>query len=176
MKTAESFTILHPLVPTLPVHLEYEGSMTQALPFDPLDEFFSSCPEMLFVADREGALLRRSAPLARLLGPALQASTKLAERVHPDDRRAFDVAWSQVCAGSEEVLFDCRLPGVDGAYRAWECRAQTSPRTGEVHGSLREPVAAYLRAAAALERRAKILGVIEENLPICVWVLDRAGV
>lgn len=130
---------------------------------------------MLFVAEREGALIRRSALLARVLGPALQAPTKLSERVHPDDRRAFDAAWARICEGSEEVRFDCRLQGVDGTYRSWECRAQTSPRTGEIHGSLREPVAAHV-GAAALERKAKILSVIEDNLPICVWVLDRAGV
>jgi rsbT co-antagonist protein RsbR len=150
--------------------------MSKAPPFDPLEEFFSSCPEMLFVTDREGTLVRRSAPLARALGPALQAATKLAERVHPDDRSAFDAAWSRVGAGEEEVRLDCRLQGGDGAYQAWECRAQVSPRTGEVHGSLREPAAAQLRTATAQERRAKILSVIEENLPICVWVLDRKGV
>jgi len=150
--------------------------MTQDPSFDPLEELFSSCPEMLFVADHEGALVRRSAPLARVLGPMLGASTKLSGRVHPDDRPAFDAAWSRAIEGSEEVRFDCRLQGIDGAYQSWECRALTSPRTGEIHGSLRETVTTPLDAVAALERRAKILSVIEENLPICVWVLDRAGV
>lgn len=150
--------------------------MSQSPSFDPLDEFFSSCPEMLFVADSEGTFIRRSAPLLRALGATAGASTKLVERVHPDDRSAFDAAWSRVREGAGEVLFECRLRGDEGAYQPWECRAQTSPRTGKIHGSLREPLATHLRATAEQERKAKVLGVIEANLPICVWVLDQDGV
>jgi rsbT co-antagonist protein RsbR len=149
--------------------------LSQSSPFDPLEELFASCPEMLFVADREGVLARRSALFSRALGSALQAPAKLSDRVHPDDRRAFDAAWAQVCAGAEAVRLDCRLQGSDGAYRPWECRAQLSPRSGEVHGSLREPAAAHPGVTTTLDRREKILGLIEENLPICVWVLDRTG-
>lgn len=143
---------------------------------DRLASFFSSCPEMLFITDREGAILHLSASLARLLGPGMRQEMRLAERVHPDDRRAFDAAWVELGQASEPVSIELRLEGSDGVYQLVSCRAQGAPERGEIHGSLREDgaerVEKELQARFALiESQQRTISALSTPI-IEVW--DRA--
>ena len=60
-----------------------------------LEEFFTHCPELFFIADPQGTLQRLSEPLQRLLGPEARG-TPLSAYVHPEDRGAFDGGWSRL--------------------------------------------------------------------------------
>src|SRR5882724_4447971 len=105
---------------------------------DTLADLLAYHPEPFFIADRGGAVTLLSQPLERLLGPEAKVGTRLADRVHTDDRSAFDAAWTKVGEGAEPARFDFRLEGADGAYHRVECSARRSPARGDVHGLLRE--------------------------------------
>src|SRR6185369_12885394 len=111
-------------------------------------------------------LLRLSGSFAALLGPDINGKTTLAERVHPDDRQAFLAAWAEVSVSSASSPFTFRLMSEDGKYQLVSCRARRSAARGELHGSLRD---------AQIEDDAALLRVIEDNIPITVWAVDRKG-
>ena len=79
-----------------------------------LETFLTTCPDMLFVADEAGALLRWSDPLARALNPRLTQGTPLSDLTHPEDRDALLGAWSRLRETTEPVRFDVRLLGAEG--------------------------------------------------------------
>jgi rsbT co-antagonist protein RsbR len=137
---------------------------------DPLaEEYFAHCTELLFVADREGALLRLSEPLARMLGPEVGAGASLAELVHPDDRLAFEAGWRRLGDGADAARLDLRLRAAGGGYGPWSLSARRAPASGRVHGHLREG------ARAELERRAEILRAMLDTVPVAVWAIDPEG-
>jgi rsbT co-antagonist protein RsbR len=141
-----------------------------------LDDFFACCPALLFSADRDGAVLRLSKPLTRVLGPDFGRGAKLVDRIHPDDRRVFRKEWTRIRKSAEPVQFDCRLKDAGGSYHAWSWHAQTSTRRGTVHGFLRSSVAAHTQLIEQLEQQAYILRLLQENVPVAVWAIDQRGI
>jgi rsbT co-antagonist protein RsbR len=143
---------------------------------DPLDDFYACCSQWFFTATRDGIVLRLSAPLARVLGPEVQKETRLADRVHPDDRPAFAAAWARIDEDAEPTPFHFRLQGADGGFRRVSCSARRSPTSRDVHGSLQESGPALEPAETKFEREAKLLHVLQDNLPIAVWAIDPQGI
>jgi rsbT co-antagonist protein RsbR len=150
--------------------------MGTAQSFDPLDDFYACCSQWFFTSTREGIVLRLSASLAALLGPDIQRATPLSERVHPDDQRSFAAAFAQIDENAEPAPFQFRLKGADGAYYRVSCSARRSPTSGDVHGSLQESAPERDVAAAKQEKEAQILRLLQDNLPICIWGIDRQGI
>ena len=131
-------------------------------------EFFAHCPELFFILDRQGAILKLSDSLARLLGADAREGTPLLSFIHPDDQRAFELAFADLAA---PVDVACRVRAQDGAYRAMSCDARRAPASLAIHGSLREVDPS---PRTALEE-AKILRAIQENIPVVIWATDRNG-
>jgi rsbT co-antagonist protein RsbR len=144
-------------------------------PLDPLKEFFDCCPELLFSADRNSGIFRMTRSLADALGPGVREGTKLSERVHPDDRSAFDAGWARLGESAEPVQFAVRLKGALDTYRRWSCNARSAPMHGEIHGCLREIVAERAAYSGQGEQDTQFIRLIEESLPIVMWMMDRQG-
>lgn len=146
---------------------------------DSLSDFLSCCPELIFTAEPDSAVVRLSASLARLVGPELQPGTRIADRVHPDDRRAFDAGWARAIEGEGASRgeaappFTFRVLGSDGAYRLVSCRAQISAGSGKCHGALHE--AAAEPRGAEPDPSVDLLRAIEDNISIAVWAVNREG-
>jgi rsbT co-antagonist protein RsbR len=135
------------------------------------DDLLTYCPGLFFAADRDGVLLLLSEGLARLLGPAVRSGIRLMEAVHPDDRHAFDASWAKLDGDAAPVPFELRLKGADGGYRRVSCSARRSA-TGEGYGLFQE----IAPQAERIEAEARILHLIQDNIPICVWMVDRQGI
>lgn len=135
---------------------------------------------MLFIARRDGATRRLSAPLARLLGPDAGEGTSLPDRVHSDDRPAFDIAWDRLLETAAPLPFDCRLKCADGTYKSFSWRVSTPPGSDEIHGSLRAdraPLTAEIQSRLRkAEHEAQILHLLQETVPVVVWAIDSQGV
>src|SRR5689334_21432065 len=118
--------------------LALAGGMEAA---DALADLLAHHPEPLFIADADGTLRHLSRSLAQMLGPEAQAGTRLADRVHPDDRSVFDAAWTRLGEAEHPHTperFEVRVKWADGVYRRASCSARRSPARGAVHGWLRE--------------------------------------
>jgi rsbT co-antagonist protein RsbR len=132
-----------------------------------IEDFFSTCPEMLFVAGLDGRLLQVSGALRRALGLGDEAADTLGERVHPEDRDAFQAAWAQMSAGSEPAPIEVRLCDAQGAYRALSLRAARAVSGAAIHGCL--------RPAAGPTLKEQLLDTMATYLPVCIWAVDREG-
>ena len=143
--------------------------------FGSLESFLLASPEMLFVADGGGALLRWSDPLSRALGPRLTGGTPLVDLAHPEDRGAVLEAWTRLLETSEPVGFDARCLDAAGGYRPLSCLARRWPDDGTIHGSLREAISASTSVAAELDHE-QLLHAVINNIPICLWAIDSKGI
>ena len=144
--------------------------------FGSLDSFFAASPEMLFVADEAGALLRWSHPLERALSPRITQGAPLVDLAHPEDRGVVRDAWSRLLQTPEPVLFDARLPDAAGAHRLLTCLARRSPGDGAIHGSIRDSAAAPVSAEAGVLDPRHLLRAVVGNIPIALWAIDRDGI
>ncbi|AUX48411.1 anti-anti-sigma factor [Sorangium cellulosum] len=139
-----------------------------------IDDFFLHCTELVFIASEGGALLRMSRALTRAVSPELlhtASQAGLAPLVHPDDRRAFDEAWTRLRAAAEPVLIDVRLKTADGSFKFFQCAARWVPEKREVYGTLRDA-----EERIKQEIQIKLLKAINDHLPICLWAIDERGV
>ncbi|MGK4008713.1 PAS domain-containing protein [Sorangium sp. So ce1036] len=146
-----------------------------------LGEFFARCPDPLFVASADGALLRGSDALRQAVGAAALDGARLPELAHPDDREALSAAWSRVLGADAPVSFSVRLRDAGGAYQRMTCSARRSSDGGAVFGSLRAApeVAPGLAGEElkALRLKARLLDEMAEHMDsIAVWSLDGEGV
>ncbi|WP_437320828.1 PAS domain-containing protein [Sorangium sp. So ce385] len=149
------------------------GSDSNAL----LGEFFAGCPDLLFVASAEGALLHASDALREVLGPAALQGATLAELAHPDDRAALAEAWSRLVAAEVPVSFRVRLRDGSGAHRPLSCNARRSPDRGVVFGTLRATTEVTEEELKALRTKARMFDAIVEHLDdTVIWALDRDAV
>lgn len=156
---------------------------------DPFQSFFATCPEMLFVAGKDGAILHANEALLRAFGPIAER-TPIVDIAHPADRSAVEASLERLRAGQPRAEILCRWRGADGADLTCSCGLWTSPERDEVHGSLRsvvEPAAPGPRSPMAPGAPAEpghevpgvsmaaLLRAILDNFPIVAWVLDREG-
>ena len=139
-----------------------------------IDDFFSYCTDMVFIAAESGALLRRSDALTRAMSPELLDAAPqagLALLLHPDDRRPFDEAWTRVRSATEPVIIDARLKTADGSFKHFQCTARWVPEREEVYGTLLDAEERFKD-----DIKVKLLKAITDNLPICLWAIDTRGV
>jgi rsbT co-antagonist protein RsbR len=139
-----------------------------------IDDFFTYCNDMVFIAAESGELLRRSGALTRALGSELvnaDAQAGLAPLIHPDDRACFDEAWGRLRGSAEPMSMDLRLKTGGGPFRYFQCTARWVPEKGEVYGTLTD-------AEERIEHdiKLKLLKAINDNMPICLWAIDARGV
>ncbi|WP_437675511.1 STAS domain-containing protein [Sorangium sp. So ce131] len=142
-----------------------------------LGELFAGCPDLLFIASPEGALLHRSGGLREVLGPGLDGGALLADLAHPDDRAALSAAFSALLETGEPASFDVRLRDGGGSYRRLSCSARRSSDRNAVLGSLRPaPEVTEEEELKTLRLKARILdGLVEHVDPLVVWALDGEG-
>ncbi|XXX76489.1 STAS domain-containing protein [Sorangium sp. So ce134] len=147
-----------------------------------LGELFARCPDLLFIASADGALLHGSGGLREALGPGVESGALLADLAHPDDRAALAAAWSALLQSDGPISFDVRLRDGGGAYRPLSCTAsRSSSDRGAVLGSLRPAPAAAApavneEALSTLRLKARILDAIAEHVePMAIWALDGDG-
>ncbi|WP_438009288.1 PAS domain-containing protein [Sorangium sp. So ce321] len=141
-----------------------------------LVEFFAGCPDLLFIASAEGALLHASDALREALGPAVDQGEKLAELAHPDDRAAVAEAWSTLLASGEPVSFRVRLRDGSGAHRPLSCSARRSSDRGAVFGTLRAAPEVTAEELKTLRLKARMMDGIAEHLDgTALWGLERSG-
>ena len=134
-----------------------------------LESLLAASPEMLFVADVGGTLLRWSHPLARALSPRLTGGAPLVDLAHPEDRGPVLEAWSRLLEMAEPVRFDARLLDAAGEHRPLSCLACRSPGDGMIHGSLRDAT------AAPGPDPWRLLRAVIDRIPLCLWAVDRNG-
>ena len=139
-----------------------------------IDDFFSYCIEMVFIATESGALLHTSDALTRALSPELLdagAQAGLDLLIHPDDRLSFDEVWKRLRASTEPMSLDLRLKTADGSFKYFQCAARWVPERGEVYGTLH-----HAEERIKKEIKLKILKALNDNLPVCLWAIDAQGV
>ncbi|AUX45239.1 anti-anti-sigma factor [Sorangium cellulosum] len=142
-----------------------------------LVEFFAGCPDLLFIASAEGALLHASNALREALGPAVERGETLTALVHPDDRAALAEAWSKLLASDEPVSFRVRLRDGSGAHWPLSCSARRSSDRGAVFGTLRAAPEVTEEELKTLRSKARMIDGIAEHLDDAVlWGLDRNAV
>jgi rsbT co-antagonist protein RsbR len=137
---------------------------------DAPDELLVHCPEMIFVAAENGAIIRASIALERALSDDLQKGARLHDLVHAQEIGVFDAAWARAGGGADPTTFRSRLRTASGAYQAFLVSLRRGP--GDVvYGSLRPE-----DRRAKLRTQVQLLQSIIENVPICVWAIDTEGV
>ncbi|WP_437754195.1 STAS domain-containing protein [Sorangium sp. So ce1389] len=137
-------------------------------------EFFTSSPELFFIASAEGGLLLGSNALREVLGSAIDEGKALADLAHPDDRAALLEAWSQLEQADGPVSVRVRLRDAGGAYRWLSCNARRSPDRGAVFGSLQAAPDVAEKELKTLRIKARVLDAIAEHMDnIALWALDR---
>ncbi|WP_437317043.1 PAS domain-containing protein [Sorangium sp. So ce385] len=138
---------------------------------DSLQAFFASCPDMLFVAGRDGSLQQVSGALRRALGPAAAPGATLASLVDEADREPLAAAWSRLQQSAEPLRLALRFRDARGAEQALTCSATQSPDGDAIYGSLQSAPAP--EASRSLKER--ILDQVVAHLPIALWAVDREG-
>lgn len=147
--------------------------MDQGPPKDSLQAFFASCPDMLFVAGRDGSLQQVSEALRRTLGPAAVPGATLASLIDEADREALASAWSRLQQHAEPVRLALRFRDARGAAQALTCSAARSPDGDAIYGSLQSVPGPAPEASGSLKER--ILEQVIAHLPIALWAVDREG-
>lgn len=140
---------------------------------DSLQAFFASCPDMLFVAGRDGSLQQVSEALRRTLGPAAVPGAMLASLIDEADREALASAWSRLRQHAEPVRLALRFRDARGAEQALTCSATRSPDGDAIYGSLQSVPGPAPEASRSLKER--ILDQVIAHLPIALWAVDREG-
>jgi rsbT co-antagonist protein RsbR len=137
----------------------------------PLEELLAQCPEPIFVASAEGAILRASGSFERLLGEGARVGTRLKDIVHSSDWGAFEASVARLRDGQEPVPVRCRLRDAEGAYLGFLVALRRAPDSGNIYGSLRPD-----ERRTKLRTQVQLLQTILDNVPIIVWALDTQGV
>jgi rsbT co-antagonist protein RsbR len=136
------------------------------------DELLVYCPEMIFVAAENGAIIRASSALERGLSDELQKGARLHDLVHAQEKSVFDAAWARASNAADPATFRSRLRTSSGAYQAFLVTLRKGPDGRDVvYGSLRPE-----DRRAKLRTQVSLLQSIIENVPICVWAIDTEGV
>lgn len=164
-----------------------------------LNRFFALSNDLLGVANGKGYFVELSASWERTLGltRAEMLSAPFLDFVHPADRDATIFQTSALAAGAQTICFENRYRCRDGNYRwlDWcvtpSCddghlyfvardvteRKQLERAQSDHEQKLREVMGESThRSPRMFEVESELLRVLQENLPVCVWVIDRHGV
>lgn len=139
-----------------------------------IDDFFSHCTELVFIAGEGGRLLRMSRALTEAMSPELLDAGSQAEiglLVHPEDRPSFDEAWERLRAAAKPMDIVLRMKTADGSFKCFQCTARWVPEKEEVYGTLRDA-----EERIKSEIQLKLLRALNDHLPVCLWAIDRNGV
>ncbi len=141
-----------------------------------LDEFLASCPDRLFIAAVDGALLQWSTSFKETVGPAL-AQRQFTEIVHPEDKGETAEAWARVVETADPIELRIRVPRAGGGHQRFRCVLRLAPGGDFVHGSMDEDVeqVVHVDELAKLRQKEQILDTLMENVSICVWAIDTQG-
>ncbi|WP_437717256.1 PAS domain-containing protein [Sorangium sp. So ce448] len=146
-------------------------------PVDSLQAFFSSCPDMLFVAELDGRLRRTSDALERALGPVAARGATLASLVDDEaDASSFEAAWGRLRASGDPVQLAVCFRDAHGGRRTLACSATRSPSGDAVYGSLRGVLTRTPEASPRSNLKARVLDHLAEHVSIGIWTTDREGV
>jgi len=151
--------------------------------------FFLTNPDICLVVGSGGAILCSNLAAERVFGAAVEQGTSLTDLMPPEARGALSAACEGLYEGGEPLVFECSLRGRDGRCETYVCVAWRTA-DDEIHVTLRPkgnaspqgPGGSAASGAgrapelAALEKRARILEVIFNSLPIAVWTCDEKGV
>lgn len=135
----------------------------------PFEELLAHCPEPIFVANADGAIVRASGSLERSLGG--WAGKLLNDVIHPNNWGAFEAAWARLRAGQDPLPVRCRVRDAGGSYSPYVVALRRSPESGNIYGSLRQD-----ERRTKLRTQVQLLQTILENVPIIVWAIDTEGV
>jgi rsbT co-antagonist protein RsbR len=131
---------------------------------DALDTFFETCAEMLYIAERDGTIRRRSAAFAELFGGELGSLVELAQEDHRASLTDF-LGRLEPSGEGGELTFPAAKDGL-----TLRCRARRAA-DGSLHGAI-HPAPAD-EALGRIERR--LLHAIMEHLEIALWAIDTEG-
>ena len=139
-----------------------------------LDDFFASCPAMLFVAGADGSLRQVSATLEQRLGHRLGDARSLASLAGPDDGPALEAFLAALADKDGEAEATCVLHPTDSEGTPLELRCcARRGSAGAIHGQL-ELIAQRESVVGQLEHA--LLRKIMDTLDIALWAVDGEGV
>ncbi|AKT38101.1 STAS domain-containing protein [Chondromyces crocatus] len=134
-----------------------------------LDSFFSTCPELLFVAAIDGRLELTSAALRHHVGAGGEAGAQLLDLIHPKDRPLAEAALARLRQSTTAERLDVRLRDVQGAYGMATLHAACTQDGTAIHGSLRLDLESPPRIKELL------LEALAKHLPAVIWGCNLAG-
>ncbi|MDC0747921.1 STAS domain-containing protein [Polyangium mundeleinium] len=139
--------------------------------------FFLTNPDICLVVGSGGAISCSNLAAERVFGAACEQGTSLTDLLLPEARAALSSVCEGLREGGEPSVFECSLRGRDGRYETYVCVAWRTAGD-EIHVTLRPNGNAVDRVPdlAALEKRARILDVIFNSLPIAVWTCNENGI
>jgi rsbT co-antagonist protein RsbR len=147
---------------------------SNAVPEALLRDFFTLCPEMLFIAGMDGKLQGWGDALADVLGPAITPGIALEKIVHADDGQVLATALARLQQSAGPVQFELRLRGLRGAYVRLSCRARRSPEGDAIFGSFRR-VTAPGDCPRILDLQERLLEALASHMDVCIWAVDSGG-
>lgn len=144
--------------------------MTESTQVASIEDFFSSCPDMLFIAALDGRLLLVSEALRANLNPGAD----LGALVYPEDRAGFEAAWARLRDGGEPAQIEARFHHGNGELSALVCHAARSGSGEAIHGSLRPAAGGGGPEGPRLKER--MLDAIVAHVPVNMWAIDDQGI
>ena len=159
--------------------------------------FYELSIDMLGVAGFDGFFLELSQSWERVLGYSRDEllSTPYIEFVHPEDQASTLEKAAGLTHGQAALCFENRYRTSDGSYRWIEWNATPYPEEQfiyfvardvterkrmeqaqrEAEEKLRAATERLRAQAVELEEQASLLRLIQSNIPLCVWRIDRQG-
>ncbi|WP_156338447.1 PAS domain-containing protein [Chondromyces crocatus] len=128
-----------------------------------LDSFFSTCPELLFVATLDAKLQLSSAAMRRHLGAGGEPGVHLLDLIHPEDKPVFETAWARLSSSTTPERLDVRLRDTHGVFTMVRCHAARTEDGTAIHGAFR------LEAVCPPRTKELLLDAMAENLPAAIW-------
>jgi rsbT co-antagonist protein RsbR len=125
-----------------------------------LDSVFEHAPGLLFIADAQGKLLRRSKALAELLGAGHGATV--------------EALLAELAGSSDPVTRDLHLAEPDRTPIKVRCVARRAP-DGLIHGYLDLLADEALQSLPVNRIEHSLFRTVMETLDIVLWAVDRSG-
>jgi rsbT co-antagonist protein RsbR len=163
-----------------------------------LHRFYELSIDMLGIASFNGYFVNLSQAWERTLGFTREEllSVPYIDFVHPEDRAATVARAAAITVGERVTCFENRYRSRDGSYLWLEWNATAYPHEKliyfiarditerkrgeqvqwEADETRRALTERLIAQSAVLKEQAELLYVLQSNLPVCVWVVDREGI